>query len=260
MTSDNPVSIPILTNLVPDGIKPGTLFVVEFDPASQWLAVAAAIAGGYLRAGGRVGYVAHLRSPETIRENLVALGVDVAAAISEDRLIFSDWYSATLAGGRLEGGAAGASVLEPTEGGHRVRSLKVADLSVEWLKGMKQGFQPWDVVETWPPGALNVSESMSQVLRFNEEKPYLEWLISRGLPNERRAKRIQLNGVVRGVHTESLYNQVENAFDGVIDLRVIERDEEVKNLLRVRSLKGQPHDARWHEIQIKRNGGATLVT
>jgi hypothetical protein len=32
-----------------------------------------------------------------------------------------------------------------------------------------------------------------------------------------------------------------------------------KNLLKLRSLKGQPHDNRWHEIQVKPNGEAILV-
>ena len=171
LPSDKPVSVPILTELVPDGIKPGTLFIVEFDPASQWLAVAATIAASYLRGGGCVGYVAQLRSPETVKESLLALGVDVSAAIREGRLFMNDWYSATLAAGRLEGGAAGAPVFEPIEGGVRVRSLKVADLSLEWLKLSKQGPQAWDIVETWPAGAINIGESMSQTLRFNEEKP-----------------------------------------------------------------------------------------
>ena len=53
---------------------------------------------------------------------------------------------------------------------------------------------------------------------------------------------------------------MEGAVDGVIEVRVKERDEEVKNLLRVRSLEGQPHDTRWHEVQIKRNGEALFVS
>lgn len=256
MPSDHPVSIPILTELIPDGIKPGTHFLVEFDPESQWLAIAATIKAGYLRASGRVAYAAQLRSPEAVKENLLALGVDVSAATSERRFTLDDWYSATLTGGRLGGG--GSSESEPIEGGIRILSLRAADLSVQWLKDTEQGFQPWDVAETWPPGALTVFESQSQALRFNEEKPYLEYLITRALPNERRAKRIDLAGILRGVHTESFYKQLESIVDGVIDLRIMERDEEVKNLLRVRSLKGQPHDTHWHEIQIKPNSEAVL--
>ena len=76
----------------------------------------------------------------------------------------------------------------------------------------------------------------------------------------RRAKRITFEGFVRDIHSESFYKRLESDVDGVIDLRVMERDEEAKNVLRIRSLKGQPHDARWHEIEIKRNGEATLVT
>ena len=256
LSSDNPTSIPILTQLIPDGVKPGTLFVVEFDPESQWLAVAATITAGYLRAGGRVAYVAQLRSPATVRENFLKLGVDVSAATREGRFALDDYYSATLTGGRLEGGVAEASVIEPIDGGVRLRSLKVADLSVEFLKDMKQGPESGGVFSTWPPGALCVVESMSQMLRFNEEKPFLEWAISREHQGARRAKRIYFDGIVRGIHSESLYKRLESDVDGVIDLRVMERDGEWKNFLCIRSLKGQPHDARWHEIQIKGNGEA----
>ena len=256
MSSDTLVSIPLLTQLIPDGVKPGTIFLVEFDPESQWLAVAVTITAGYLGAGGRVSYTAQLRSPETVRENLLALGVDISAATSEGRFALDDYYSATLTGGRLDGGP---SVIERIEGGTRARSLKVADVSVEWRKEMKQSPESGSVFENWSPGAFTVAESMSQFLRFNEERPYLEWALSRTHPNMRRAKRITFEGFVRDIHSESFYKRLESDVDGVIDLRVMERDEEAKSLLRVRSLKGQPHDARWHEIQIKRNGEATLV-
>jgi KaiC/GvpD/RAD55 family RecA-like ATPase len=141
-----------------------------------------------------------------------------------------------------------------------VRSLKVADLSVQYLKDMKQGPELGAFFEEWPPGALTIDESMSQMLRFNEEKPYLEWVISRVHPNHRRAKRVFFEGFVRDIHTESFYKRLESDVNGVIDLRVMERDEGWKNFLCIRSLKGQPHDARWHEIQIRRNGEAALVT
>ncbi len=70
---------------------------------------------------------------------------------------------------------------------------------------------------------------------------------------------VTLQGFIRGIHSEWLYKRMEAASDGVIDVRVMEREEEAKNFLRVRSLKGQPHDSRWHEIKIKSNGEATLA-
>jgi KaiC/GvpD/RAD55 family RecA-like ATPase len=140
-----------------------------------------------------------------------------------------------------------------------MRSLKIADLSIEWLRASKHGWPAEDVIETWPPRALAISESASLMMRFNDENTYLEWMISRGNPNERKARRIYLGGFARGVHSESFYKRLEEDCDGIIDLRVMERDDESKTLLRVRSLKGQPHDARWHEIKIKPNGEAALT-
>jgi len=146
---------------------------------------------------------------------------------------------------------------ESIQGGIRARSLKVADLSIAWLKDTKEGFQAYDAAETWPPGTLAVDDSNSELLRFNEDKAYLEWMTTKGFLNERRAKRIHLLALVLGIHSESLYKRMENACDGVIDIRVMERHEIAKNLLRVRGLKGQPHDCRWHQIEIKPNGEAT---
>ena len=261
MTLGDRVTIPLLTQLIPGGITPGSIFTVEFDPDSQWLAVAATIAAKYVQAGGRVNYVSSTRPPEAVKENLTTLGIDVPAANKEDHLLIDDWHTATLTGGRIEPEAGKSSKLfEPIEGGMQVRSLKVADLSVEWLKWSKQGSRPREISHTWPPGSLTIIDSDSEALRFNEENPVLELVISRVFPSERKAKKIDLVGWARGIHTESFYKRIEGASDGIIDLRVMERDEAAKNLLRVRSLKGQPHDSRWHVVEIKSNGEAALIS
>ena len=259
MSTDNRFTIPLLDKLIPDGIEAGTVFNVEFDPDSQWLAIATTIAATYLQSGGRVAYVSVTRPPEAVRRNLTKLGVDVTAAIKEQHLTVDDWYTATLTGERIVTEQEKTVFLEPIEGGMRLRSLKVADISVEWLQLSKYGPRPYDVAETWPPGALTIVDAHSELMRFNEENAYLEMVISRSLPNERKAKRIRIGAAVRGVHSESFYNRLESASDGIIDIRVMERDDETKNLLRVRSLKGQPHDSRWHEIEIRPNGEAVIL-
>lgn len=259
MSSPERFSIPLLVDLVPGGIKAGTIFEVEYDPSSQWFSVATTIAARYLQAGGRVGYAAS-RRPEDVKHDLASLGVDVPATQKDGRLLVDDWYSATLTGGRLESASAQTGIFEPIEGGIRVRSLKVADLSVEWLKWSKHGFEAYDVAETWPPGALAIGESVSEMLRFNEENAFAEWVLSRTNPNDRRAKRIGLYGLIRGIHSESFYRRMENAADGVIELRVMERGEKIMSFLRITSLKGQPHNSSWHQIEIKPNGEAILAT
>jgi KaiC/GvpD/RAD55 family RecA-like ATPase len=246
--------------MVPGGIKPGTMLVVEYDPESQWLSVATTIAARFLESKSHVGYLAMSRPPEAVKLSLSALGVNVTDPEKAGLLAVEDWYSATLTGGRVERQGGHSSLFELVEGNLRVLSLKVADLSVEWLKSSKSGPHPvYDVVDHWPPGSLVIVESFSSILRFNEERAFMEWMESRVNPGERKRGSITIQGFVRGIHSDQLYKLVENAGDGVIDLRVLERGEEMRNALRVRSLKGQPHDSRWHEIEIKPSGEARLI-
>jgi KaiC/GvpD/RAD55 family RecA-like ATPase len=253
------VDIPLLAELIPGGVKPGAMLLVESDPDSQWLAVATTVVARLFQQNRHVCYLAMARSIEDVKRCILELGVDILTAEKSGRLVVEDWYSATLTGGRLDSVSDRAGIFEPIQGGLRVRSLKIADLSVEWLKTSKTGPQAYDIVEHWPAGSMIVVESFSSILRFNEEKAFVEWIESRVNPEERKRKSITLQGVVRGIHSDWLYGRMESASDGIIDLRVMERGEEQKNLLRVRSLKGQPHDSRWHEIEIKSSGEATIV-
>jgi len=100
--SSDRVSVPLLAQLIHDGVRPGTIFTVEFDPDSQWLAVTTTMAAKYLQLGQRITYVSCTRPPEAVKDSLANLGVDVAAAIREHRLVVDDWYTATLTGGRIE--------------------------------------------------------------------------------------------------------------------------------------------------------------
>ena len=260
LSSPEGVNIPLVAPLIPGGIRPGTMFVVEFDPDSQWFAVAATIAAGFYQEKRHVGYLAMVRSPEDVRDNLSALGVNVSGAEKAGLLAVQDWYSASLSGGRLETANRGSRMFDSVEGRLRVLSLKVADLSVDWLKTSKSTPDPvYDIVDHWPAGSLIIVESFSSILRFNEEKAFVEWIESRVNPAERKRKSITLQGFVRGIHSDQLYKLMENASDGVIDLRVQEKSEGTRNALRVRGLKGRPHDSQWHEIEIRSSGEAALA-
>lgn len=79
------------------------------------------------------------------------------------------------------------------------------------------------------------------------------------MPLQRKLNRISIYAFGRGLHSDSFYRRLENICDGVIDVSVLERDDEAKSHLRMQSLKGQPHDSRWHEIEFKPNGEAVLT-
>jgi KaiC/GvpD/RAD55 family RecA-like ATPase len=254
MHSDERFAIPLLKQLIPDGVKPATIFVVEFDPESQWYPVATTIAARYLQEGSRTLYASMTRPPQDVKRAMLGLGVDVAEMEGRGVFRVDDWYSATLA----QDVSAPAPLEWANEGGARIRSLKVSDLSVEFLRWTKQGSP--DPVDSWPQGSLAIVDSFSPMMRFNEERVFLEFLETRLYPFERMTKRIELQGYVRGVHGDSFYRRIESACDGVIEIRVLERDDEIKNFLRIRSLKGQRHDARWHEIEIQANGETRLTS
>ncbi len=261
LSSDDRVGVPLLAQLIPGGVRPGTAFVVEFDPDSQWPAVAASMTAKTLMNNGIIRYAALARPVDDAERDLSSLGIDVPKAFKEGRLRIDDFYTATLTGGRLPSG----SPIEPYEYGLR-RSLSVADFSIMQSKVDKElsagrpaphGPKEFNPIQ---PGWLLVADSFSVLLRFNEEKPLLEWLETREHRGMRRDKRINLEAFVRGLHSEAFYKRVEAASDGVIDIRVLEQDGVPKNLLRLRTLKGQPHDNHWHEIEIKSSGEAVLTT
>ncbi len=253
-------NIPFLSELIPGGIRAGTILLVEFDPESQWFALATTMAARTLQNGGNVALNAIARPPEDIENELSSLAVDVPKAFEEGHLAINDWYSATLRGGRIEPLAPGTSVFENTPKGSRMRSVKVQDLSVEFLKDSKSPKESSRIYSaTWPAGTLNIVDSLSIYLRFNEEKTYAEYLETRQNPQQRKMQRITIMGLVRGIHSDWFYKRMEAASDGVVDLQVMERDGKVKNFLRVRALRGLPHDSAWHLIEIKPNGEAELT-
>ena len=72
-------SIPLLAELIPDGISPGTGLLVEYDPNSQWLAVATTAAARWLQTGNRASCATMVRPREAAVKDLERLCVDVAA-------------------------------------------------------------------------------------------------------------------------------------------------------------------------------------
>jgi KaiC/GvpD/RAD55 family RecA-like ATPase len=194
------------------------------------------------------------RTREEVRSALESIGLDVTASEKAGLLNVGDLQSATM-GLEPSRGETIEDVKGETGEYMRVKSVKAADLSVEWLKGLKEAIAREDLL---PPGTLNIGESVSTVLRFNEEKPYLEFLETRVLALDKKKGASNINAAIRGIHSEAFYKRFEAMFGGVIDLRVMEHEGEAKNFLRLRSLKGQPHDTRWHEIEVKTNGEAVL--
>ncbi len=246
--------VPIFDRLIPDGVSSGTMVLVEFDPESQWFAVSRTLAALRLKKGMRIVYGATARPREEVTSSLTKLGVDVDEAEKVGLLRIDDLHTSTLSVDKDN-----PSFVAVEDRYLRAGSPKVADWSIDQLKSLRGTV----LLSRWTgdqSDVLSVVDSYSPLLRFNDERIFLEWMETRELPLNRKLGRINFIGMSRGVHGESLYARLEGAFDGLVEVRVLERGDEIKNMLRIKSLKGQPHDTRWHEINVDSRGEAKLVT
>lgn len=87
-------------------------------------------------------------------------------------------------------------------------------------------------------------------INANVEKAWIEFALTRAIPSSYTRKSTSIDGVLRGIHSEWAYNQLEAAYDGVIDIRVMEKDEATRDMIRILSMRDVSHDRNWHELKI----------
>ena len=222
--------IPLIEDLTKRAIPPGSLLLVEFDAASDWFNASLTIAAGWLKASGGVSYNDWTQSPDDLRAKLSRFGLHVDALEKEGRLLIWDAHTATL-------GQKSKETMAP-------ESLKVADLSL-FVKEAMRG--PPD------PSWLHISDNASTLARFNDDKSWTEFLLTRFYPFIKSRKMTSLSAFARGLHSEWVYRKLEAEADGVIDFKLDEAADPPKNLIRIRSLRDAGFDGRWHPLKINEN-------
>jgi KaiC/GvpD/RAD55 family RecA-like ATPase len=228
--------ISLIEDLTTTPIPPGSNILVEFDASSQWYNACVTILAGWLNTGGRVTYLLSARPPENFRSQLRRFGLDSGELEAKDRLQIWDFYSATLG--------------QKSKERYGFDSLKVADLSITISRGQMHR-EP-------SPNHMYITENSSVLTRFNDEKSTVEYLLTRALPAATITKSTSVRGIITGVHSDSVYNQLEAAADGVIDLKVEEVVGEARNLIRIRKMLNAPYDARWYKLKVDSNFAVTL--
>jgi KaiC/GvpD/RAD55 family RecA-like ATPase len=228
--------LPLIEDLSIVPILPGSNILVEFDPASQWYNASLTIAAGWLRSGGNVSYIAQSQSPGDIRSQLRVLGLATEELERNDRLWITDLYTPSL-------GQKSKERFAP-------ESLKVNDLSI-WIARDA-------MVESSSPEFLVVAENNSVLDRFNDERNWVELLLTRPVPMSKPRQITQLIGVISGVHSAWAYKQLEAAVDGIVDFKLEEMGEETRDLMRIRTLRQGMFDRKWHELKISENSEVTL--
>ena len=231
----------LIEDMLSEPLPAGSNLLVEYDAASQWYRASLNIAREWLRAGGEVGYNVAAQRPENLRSQLTKAGLNVKELETDGKLEIWDWYSATL-GQKSPEKFVGAST-----------GLKAADLSIAIAKETKSFLSGVDSGMGGNPEYLRIWDNCSVMARFNDDKAWVEFLVTRIFPSAFYTKSTLIVGVIRGVHNDWVYRQLEEAADGVIDFKIEEIGEETRDVVRIRSMRNVAFDRRWHRLKIGEN-------
>lgn len=232
----------LIEDLLTEPLPAGSNLLVEYDAASQWYRASLNIAREWLRAGGDVGYNVAAQLPDNLRSQLRKLGLNVEEFEAGGKLEIWDWHSATL-GQKSKEKFVGAST-----------GLKAADLSIDIGR---EELKPAMAGETYPE-YLRIWDNSSVMARFNDDKAWVEFLVTRVFPSGFHSKSTIIVGVIRGIHSEWVYRQLEDAADGVIDFKIDEIGEETRDVFRIRSMRNVAFDRKWHRLNIGENLEVTI--
>lgn len=219
------LEMPVIGKLLRYPVRAGKVLLFLFDPDSQWPMLVLNMVAELLRKGTDVLYIVTSRRVSDVRYDLRKRGLDTDQYENDERLVLSDAF--TLKTGR------------PSTEKYSFQSLNVADLSITSSKALDQ----------WAPGSVRLFENVSEVAEASEEKSFLKFYrtwISRLVTNG----RIVIDGFVRGIHSESLYNSVMTTADAIFELRTEDMDGKLESVLRARSFKGGPIDTSKHILRV----------
>ena len=181
-------------------------------------------------------YHAYSQSPKSIRSKLKLKGLDADALEESESIEIWDWYTSQL-GLKSEEKIA-------------VQSLKVADLSIQFSR---------DYMRRSMGGVLQVSDNTSALARFNDEKAWVEYVLTRVIPSTKSNQSVLIRGIMKSVHSEWAYKQHEGSHDGIVDFKLEEEGRTTRDFMRIRSMRDVHFDREWHELKVGENFEVTLA-
>ena len=223
--------LPLIEDLTKGPVPIGSSILVEFPGASQWYNASLSIVAGWLRSDGKVSFNVFAQPPDDIRRKLSRLDLDVTGLEGADRLRIFDWYTTSLG--------------QRSKEKHKIDSLKVQDLSIRFSSEIMR--------EPPQPDWMRMADNVSMLARFNDERSWVEFMLTRILPGHRLRRSTAVVGCAKGIHSSWVYEQLEAAVDGIVDFKLEELGGEVVNLMRVRSMREIGFESRWHPLKMGEN-------
>ncbi len=243
------LSLPILKELIQDGIDYGSVLLVEFEADSLWYETSLTLAAQALRADIRTAYHTFQHNPKDVRLALGRLGLDVKKLENDTVLEVIDSYTVQIGLGPTE-----KDVRYSKDSRYTVStSLKIADWSLALLRAMK-GRVPEESMR-W----LHIDDNTGVLLQYNEEKAIIDYWRTRSIPDDKAAETVVLHSFLTGVGSAPFFKQFESLCDGIFDFTSDEKEEEIKHYTRVRIMRGKHYNSRWRRLKVLDNGEVTLV-
>jgi len=224
--------IPLIDDLTRSPVPSGSNVMIEFEPTSQWYNSSLTMAAGWSKQGGDVGYNGFAQPSDRVRTQLTALGLNLDELERDDLLLILDWYTPTLGRKSKDG----------------IDSLKVADLSIEF----RIRDDPNDTDPEWT-GTLRIADNFSTLARFNDEKSWVEFMLTRVFPLAPATKSTLVFGIMKGVHSEWAYRQLEGSADGVVEFSLQDVGEETRDVMQIRSMRNVHYNRELTELRIDEN-------
>ena len=224
--------IPLIDDLTRSPVPSGSNVMIEFEPTSQWYNSSLTMAAGWSKQGGDVGYNGFAQPSDRVRTQLTALGLNLDELEKDDLLLILDWYTPTLGRKSKDG----------------IDSLKVADLSIEF----RIRDDPNDTDPEWT-GTLRIADNFSTLARFNDEKSWVEFMLTRVFPLAPATKSTLVFGIMKGVHSEWAYRQLEGSADGVVEFSLQDVGEETRDVMQIRSMRNVHYNRELTELRIDEN-------
>jgi KaiC/GvpD/RAD55 family RecA-like ATPase len=129
-------------------------------------------------------------------------------------------------------------------------SLKVADMSIIFSQQILRSSKAPELLRIW--------DNASTLSRFNDEKNWVEFELTRRFSTAAVQNSNLILPVIRGIHSEWAYKQLETNADAIIDFRLDETGDQTRNIVRISNFRNVDFNSQWHQVEIKSNGEAIL--
>jgi len=238
MSVEKALRIPILSQLLGRDVPRSRFLVALFEASTDWRSMAYTMCSGVLRQGDVVNYVAISESPAKVRRELERSLPNLGELEGNKKLLIYDWHT------WMTG--------KKSDERFSVDSLSVGKLSSDALLSSAA------LTEYSPTYDLAVADNVSTMLKWNDERAFMQWF-DRLIARLRPMKGVRVYGFVKGFHSESFYANIETLADGIIELTLRERNDELQSAIRIKSFKGIPHTTKWRTLKVNSMGQANLV-